>query len=91
MRKIWDKIVALLVGIPLDKWLHFIFGALIAECCILTFHLPAWAGAAVAFGFGLLKEGFDAVTTHVTEWKDAAATSIGALTALVFWALGLLF
>ena len=31
MRKIWDKFVAWLYKVPFDKWLHFIFGVLIAS------------------------------------------------------------
>lgn len=90
MRKLWDKIVALLLRVPIDKWLHFIAGMVVAAVCVITFGWPGWVGFLAAVVAGLAKEAFDWYTTKVVEWKDGVATAIGGLVILVLWLLGLL-
>lgn len=79
MRKIFAKISGLLGGIPKDKLLHFIAGALIVALCafIKGFAPYAWVAGVVA---GMLKEFFDSRGNGSVEVLDFAATTAGALT-----------
>lgn len=86
VRDIWDKFVSLLLRIPIDKFLHFLFGALIAAFFAITLRFNGcifWVFIAAA-----LKEFFDAYTTDVWDWKDALATVIGGLVIQLFVILG---
>ena len=57
MRKIWDKFVAWLYKVPFDKWLHFIFGVLIAAFFACSLGMRACIVPVVFAGF--CKEFFD--------------------------------
>lgn len=79
MRKIFAKITGLLGGIPKDKLLHFIAGALIVALCAFVKALApyAWVAGVVA---GALKEFYDSRGNGSVEVLDFAATTAGALT-----------
>ena len=86
MRKIWDKFVAWLYKVPFDKWLHFIFGVLIAAFFACALGMKACIVPVVFAGF--CKEFFDLWTTNKAEWKDMLATLIGGAFVQGFVALG---
>jgi len=86
MRNIWNKIVGLLLKVPIDKWLHFGAGVLVAAFFALTLHLE-WCIAPAVF-FGLAKEAFDYATTRNNEWLDLFATVMGGLVIQIFTLLG---
>lgn len=71
MRKIWDKLVAWLLGIPVDKRLHFFAGVVIAAFCAIALGMKFcfWPGIFVAFG----KEMFDQWTGGKFDGWDFAA------------------
>lgn len=84
MRKIWDKIVALISKVPYDKLLHFIVGVLIA-----AFFAIVWPSAAEWCFFPVLmiaglKEFFDYWTTDQVDWWDFVATVAGGLVIQIF-------
>ena len=64
IRKIWDAIVRLICKVPYDKWLHFIFGMIIATFAAIVFQNKFCIVFAVAFA--LLKELFD-------KWNSLSA------------------
>lgn len=78
MRKIWNRIVAVLGGIKKDKLLHFIAGMLIVAllACIKTV-----APFTLVFGLvaGVLKEWWDSKNGGSVEHKDVIATWLGAV------------
>lgn len=88
MRKLYNKIMGFVGGIPADKALHFIVGMFI--CAIVAFALPVIAPFAfvVAFAAGLAKEVFDLFTTGHFDDKDILATALGGLAVQVFIWLG---
>lgn len=79
MKRIFAKVSGLLGGIPQDKLLHFIAGALIVALCAFVKGLApyAWAAGVVA---GALKEFYDSRGNGSVEVLDFAATMAGALT-----------
>lgn len=79
MKKIIAKISGFLGGIPQDKLLHFIAGALIVALCasVKAFAPYAWVAGVIA---GALKEFFDSWGNGSVEVLDFAATTAGALT-----------
>lgn len=87
MRKIWDKIVALLVAIPQDKKMHFVAGLIIAAFFALAPGMKAAIVPAIAAAF--IKEFFDQWTTGKWEWWDFAVTCLGGLLIQVFILLGM--
>lgn len=87
MRKIWNKIVGWLCGIPFDKWLHFIAGVLLAAFFGIVLHMGLWCFVPVIFA-GFIKEFFDQWTTGVWEWLDFLATFLGGAVIAVFFILG---
>lgn len=78
MRKLWNKIVAILEGIQQDKLLHFVAGML-----IVAFFACVKAVAPFAFIFGMLagvlKEWWDGKNGGSVERKDIIATWLGAV------------
>jgi len=82
MRKIWDKIVEWILGIPADKKLHFVAGFIIAAFFGLALGMKAVIVPAIFAGF--IKEFFDLWTTNKWEWWDFAATCFGGLLAQGF-------
>lgn len=78
MKKIIAKISGLLGGIPKDKLLHFIAGALIVALCasVKVFAPYAWVAGVIA---GMLKEFYDSRGNGSIEILDFAATAAGAL------------
>ena len=88
MRKIWDKIVAWLLGIPQDKRLHFVFGFIIAAFFGLALHMKFNVWPVLFFAFG--KEMFDTFTGGEWDWWDFLATMLGGALAQLFVVIGLL-
>lgn len=84
MKKIIEKIEALVGGIPADKALHFIAGMLISA--IVAIVAPAIEGFSfvIAFAAGLSKEVFDMLINGYFDDKDILATSLGGLMMQVF-------
>ena len=86
MRNLWNKIVALLLKVPIDKWLHFGAGVLVAAFFAITLHVE-WCIAPAIF-IGVAKEAFDYATTRTTEWWDLFATVMGGVVIQIFALLG---
>jgi len=94
IEKIIRKIVALL---PQDKLLHLCGGAVIAGLFLglfLALHLAPWLAGLLAFlasvAAGIGKEFYDKKHRgHSVEWKDALATAVGGLIAVLFGAFWL--
>ena len=94
MRKIWDKIVGWLTAIPMDKWLHFIAGMIIAsffavalgeefmEWIVGGYRPFVWMAPVLLLA--VLKEMFDGWTTQRFEWGDILATAIGGMLVVCF-------
>lgn len=83
MRKIWDKIVAWIQGIPADKKMHFVAGAFIAAFFGLALGMKVVIVPAVFAGF--IKEFFDMWTTDQKfDWWDFLATCLGGLLMQIF-------
>lgn len=75
MRKYWDKFVDVLVRVPDDKMLHFIFGALIAAFFALSLRMGVCIVPVIFFAFA--KEFWD-------SWNDSSLFSFGDLVATLF-------
>ena len=82
MRKIWDKIVALISKVPYDKLLHFIAGLVIAAFFCITLGMKVCIVPALAAGF--IKEFFDKWTSDQVDWWDFVATVAGGLVIQIF-------
>lgn len=82
MRKIWDKIVALISKVPYDKLLHFIAGLVIAAFFCITLGMKVCIVPAIAAGF--IKEFFDNWTSDQVDWWDFVATVAGGLVIQIF-------
>lgn len=84
IRKIWNKLVALVCKVPYDKLLHFIAGLIIAAFFALV--APSWKWGAIvsALVAGVAKEVFDYCTTKQVDYKDALATLIGGAVIQLF-------
>lgn len=86
MRKIWDKLVALIYKVPFDKWLHFMAGLIIAAFFAIV--IPKWAEWCIVpvFFAGCAKGFFDVWTTDEADWdwKDLLATLIGGFVIQLF-------
>ena len=82
MRKIWDKIVALISKVPYDKLLHFIAGVLIAAFFCITLGMKVCIVPVVIIGYA--KEFFDMWTSNEADWWDFAATVAGGLIIQIF-------
>ena len=82
MRKIWDKLVALIYKVPFDKWLHFMAGLIIAAFFCITLGMKVCIVPVLFAGFA--KEFFDGWTTNQSDWKDFLATLIGGMVIQLF-------
>lgn len=87
MRKIWDKIVAWFLGIPVDKRLHCAAGIIIAAFFAIALNMKFCFWPVIFFAFA--KEFFDSWTGGQFDWKDFLATLIGALIPQAFVLLNL--
>lgn len=87
LRELWDKFVAWLLALPVDKRFHYVIGELIAAYVVIALHLPRWGLAAAVVG-GILKELFDWITTRKVEHGDLLWTSAGGLTIQLFVIIG---
>lgn len=102
MRKIWNKIVEWLTAIPMDKWLHFIAGMIIASffavalgdefCVWLIGEYRPFVWMMPVLVAAALKEMIDGWTGGSFEWLDIFATAMGGLLIVAFgWLHCLLF
>lgn len=87
MRNIWEKIVAWVLGIPVDKRLHFVAGVIVSTFFALAFGMRAALVPAVVAGF--TKEFIDAWQTGSWDWGDFFATVLGGVLVQVFVLLGI--
>lgn len=88
MRKYWDKIVEFLSKIPLDKWMHFCAGLIIAALFTIVFHAGAFA-ILFAFLAGFIKEFCDSwKDDDQWDWLDLIATTCGGLIIQIFCVFG---
>lgn len=89
IRQIWDAFVRLLSKASYDKWLHFIFGLIIAALCCITLHWGYWSILpTIALAFA--KEAMDKWTTDQWDWWDIVVGCIGGLVIELFYFLGTL-
>lgn len=97
-RAMIEKIIKWVVShLPQDKLLHLFAGQLIAALFLglfLALHLAPWLAGLLAFlvsaGAGIGKEFYDKKHRgHSVEWKDAVATAVGGLIAVLFAAFWL--
>ena len=87
MRKYWDKIVAILSQIPVDKWMHFCAGLIVAAFFAIVCHA---GGFAILFAFlaGFVKEFCDSwKDDDKWNWLDLIATTCGGLIIEIFWCI----
>ena len=84
MKKIIEKIEAIVGGIPADKALHFIAGMLIAAIVAIVLPVISPFAFVIAFAAGLAKEVFDMFINGYLDDKDILATALGGLTMQVF-------
>ncbi len=88
-----EKIIKWIVShFQQDKLLHFFAGQLIATLFLglfLAIRAPFWLAGLLAFlvavGVGIAKEFYDKKHRgHSVEWKDAVATALGGLVAVLY-------
>lgn len=84
MRKIWDKIVALISKVPYDKLLHFIVGLIIAAFFAIVWPSVAEWCIAPVIAAAFAKEFFDNWTGDKCDWWDFVATVAGGLVIFIF-------
>lgn len=82
IRKVWDWFVGCICEVPMDKWLHFIAGLIIAACCNICFDVLVCIGPVIVAG--LLKEVFDKYTTGKVDFYDVLATVFGGAVIQLF-------
>ena len=83
MRKIWDKIVAWILGIPADKRLHFVCGIIIAAFFGMALGMRFCWWPVIFFAFG--KEFWDIWSGgQKFDWRDFVVTLAGALIPQIF-------
>lgn len=78
--------MALITKVPLDKWLHFIGGLIIAAFFAITLKMQVCIIPAIFAGF--IKEFFGLWTTKEWDWWDFAATCAGGLVIQLFVIFG---
>ena len=88
MKKVYDKIMSFVGGIPADKALHFIAGGLVTA--VMAIIIPSVENYAFIFAIlaGVGKEIFDDYTNGGFDGNDTIATTIGGIVAQLFiWLL----
>ena len=80
--KIWNKLIALIAKIPVDKLYHFIAGLMIMAVLGVMFGLGAWAIIAVVIA-AVAKEIIDYKAYGLFDIKDALATIIGGIVLML--------
>lgn len=82
LKKIWDKLLALLLSVPQDKRLHFVAGLVLSAffCIALDMKFCCWPLIFIAAG----KEFVDQWAGGEWDWWDFAATMFGALVPQAF-------
>lgn len=90
MRKYWDKIVAILAQISVDKWMHFCAGLIVAAFFTIVFKAGAFA-ILFALLAGIIKEFCDSwKDDDKWDWLDLLATTFGGLIIEIFYAISLI-
>lgn len=77
-----NKILSILTGVGVDKYLHFIAGLIISAffCIVLGMGVCVVPAIVVAFG----KEMFDGFRYGVWDWFDFTATVLGGAVIQMF-------
>jgi hypothetical protein len=88
MKKLYNKIMGFVGGIPADKALHFIAGMLVAAIAAICVPQISSFAFVIAFACGLAKEVIDLFTHGTFSDKDLLATAIGGVVMQIFiWLL----
>lgn len=85
MRQIWNKIVAWVLSVPTDKRLHFFCGLIIAAFFAIALGMKFCFWPVIFFAAA--KEVFS--SGQKFDWKDFAATLLGAVVPQLFVLLNL--
>lgn len=78
----WSKLMALLAGIPVDKYLHFIAGLIISAFFCITLGMKVCIVPTIFAGF--IKEFVDEWRYGGFDWYDLLATCLGGLIIQLF-------
>ena len=73
--KIYDKVASFLASIAIDKWLHFIFGILIAAVSFFLLDMKACIAPVIVAA--IVKECIDEVRYGGADIADFAYTVVG--------------
>lgn len=88
MRQLWNKFVAWVLSIPADKRLHFVCGLIIAAFSAIALGMKFCFWPVLFFAFS--KEFIDIFSNgQKSDWKDFAATLLGAVVPQLFVLLNL--
>ena len=80
MRQLWNEIVAWVLSIPADKRLHFVCGLIIAVFFAIALDMKFCFWPVIFFA--AVKEVFS--SGQKFDWKDFAATLLGAVVPQLF-------
>lgn len=88
MKKLYDKIMSFVGGIPADKALHFIAGMIVSAIAAICVPSISSFAFVIAFACGLAKEVIDLFINDTFSDKDLLATAIGGIVMQTFiWLL----
>lgn len=88
MKKIIEKIEAIVGGIPADKALHFIAGMLIAAIVAIVVPQVRSFSFVVAFAAGLGKELIDEIRYNGFDNRDLISSALGGVVMqIIIWLL----
>ena len=85
MKKIYAKLLAILNGIGVDKYLHFIAGLIIAAFFNIALGMKVCI-VPVVFA-AIIKEAIDQSGSGTPDWRDAVATMAGGAVIQILVAL----
>ena len=85
MRKLYKKLLDVLNGIGIDKYLHFIAGLIIAAFFNITLGMTACI-VPVLFA-AAIKEAIDQSGSGTPDWRDGVATLAGGAVIQILVAL----
>lgn len=75
MKKFFEKVMAMLNSIGIDKYLHFVAGLIIAAFFAIALGMEACIAPAIVAG--ILKEVVDESNGRKADWADLVATIAG--------------
>lgn len=86
MKRLYDKIMSFVGGIPADKALHFIAGLMIVAVTAIVFPCAANYAVVSAVIAGFFKEAIDKFEYGGWSWWDLVATAIGGFVMqIIIW------